>query len=73
MSQFPLNPEIPVDKVDVQTPAPKQRRTDCPPAPVKRNPKADTQGPSRQSLTTEQVRQLRISWCKTAKKTLDEQ
>ena len=73
MSQSPQSPRTKIQGADVQTPIPKKRPSDCPPAPVKRQRDSSVQGPSRQTLTSEQIRQIRESWNEATKREIEDQ
>ena len=68
-----MDPKSIVKGGDVQTPAPKQRQAECPPAPVKRYSESDTEKPARQTLTKAQINQLRKSWGEAVRGTQDDQ
>ena len=73
MSQTKLAAKKALKTTDAQTPAPKLRCPECPPAPVKGESGTDIPGASRQTLTPGQIRQLRKSWSDATERTLEDQ
>ena len=73
MSLSPQDPRTAESDTDIQTPTPKKPQAKCPFAPVKCKGESSTQQPSRQVLNSGQIRQLRKSWSKAAKRALEDQ
>ena len=68
-----MNQDRKSDRGSIETPPPKRVRTECPQAPIKTRPDAESKDNHIPLLTPKQVKQLQENWKKHSEETLDGQ